>query len=490
VRTRLLFRILQFPASLCIVAAIVILYHKGIAANATTVALTFLLGILAVATLWGMAVAVVMSVVAMLAWNFYFLPPTGTLTIADPENWVALFAFLAVAVISSHLSTRARQKAADAFARQRDIEKLYAFSQGLLESRNVMELVNRIPTQIVNAFEVGAAALFLADKQKVYRSGPVVPQLETESLKAVLARDEPVIDAANSVCFVPVRMGVHPVGSLGLSGVPLSRQTLEAIGTLIAVAMEHARAVEQVGQTEASREAEKLRTALLDAVAHALRTPLTSIKASVTNLISNPSLGNAQRQELLTIINEESDRLNRLVGEAAEMARLDAGEVELKIEPEPIERVITSALDRCRVSLGNRVVNVNVADGLPRVRMDVARAREVLVHLIENANQYSPPDQPITITAEASGDCVVTSVADRGSGIDDPERALVFEKFYRGKDQRYSVEGTGMGLPIAKAIVEAHGGAISLTSQRGHGSVFSFTLPAERSRAAAAPVHS
>jgi two-component system, OmpR family, sensor histidine kinase KdpD len=490
VRTRILIRIMEFPAALGIVIGIALLYHEVIPVNATTVALTFLLAILAVSTVWGMAVAVAMSLAAMLAFNYYFLPPTGTFRVANAEDWVALLAFLAVAVISSHLSTRARQKAADASARQRDMEKLYSFSQGLLESRNVMELVNRIPGQIVKAFEVGAAALFLADKQKVYRSGPVIPQLDTESLKSILARDEPVIDAANSVSFLPVRMGVHPVGSLGISGTVLSWQTLEAIATLIAVAMEHARAVEQVGQTEAAREAEKLRTALLDAVTHALRTPLTSIKASVTNLISNPGLAGEQRQELLTIINEESDRLNRLVGEAAEMARLDAGEVELNVEPHPIDHVITAALERCRTSLGNREVRVNVADGLPRARVDVARAREVLVHLIENANQYSPPDQPITITAEANGEFVVTSVADRGAGIDDPERALVFEKFYRGKDQRYSVEGTGMGLPIAKAIVEAHGGSISLTSQRGHGSVFSFTLPADRGRPAPAPVHS
>jgi two-component system sensor histidine kinase KdpD len=489
-RARILIRILQFPAALAIVAAITVVYHKAIPVNATTVALTFLLAILAVSTFWGMVVAVVMSAVSMVAWNYYFLPPTGTLTISDPENWVALFAFLAVAIISSKLSTQARQQAADALARRRDMEKLYTFSQGLLESRNVMELVNRIPTQIVNAFEVGAAALFLADKQKVYRSGPVVPQLDTERLKSILARDEPVIDEANSVCFLPVRMGVHPVGSLGISGSVLPRQTLEAIATLIAVAMEHARAVEQVGQTEAAREAEKLRTALLDAVTHALRTPLTSIKASVTNLISNPKLAPAQQQELLTIINEESDRLNRLVGEAAEMARLDAGEVELHVEPLPIEKVITASLDRCHASLGGREVRVQIAEGLPRARMDVARAQEVLVHLIENANQYSPPDQPITITAEANGDCVVTSVADRGSGIDDQERPLIFEKFYRGKDQRYSVEGTGMGLPIAKAIVEAHGGTISVTSQLGHGSVFSFTLPADRSRVSPVPVPS
>jgi two-component system sensor histidine kinase KdpD len=225
-----------------------------------------------------------------------------------------------------------------------------------------------------------------------------------------------------------------------------------------------------------------LRTALLDAVTHALRTPLTSIKASVTNLLSNGGLVAEQKHELLTIINEETDRLNRLVGEAGEMARLDAGEVELELKPHTVDELIKAALEHCKGSLGSRPVNVQVAPGLPPVRADLARAREVLVHLIENANQYSSPNQPITITAEAHGDTVVTSVADRGDGIDDLEQALIFEKFYRGKDQRYSVEGTGMGLPIAKAIVEAHGGSINLMSQRGHGSVFSFSLPVDHSR--------
>jgi two-component system sensor histidine kinase KdpD len=228
-----------------------------------------------------------------------------------------------------------------------------------------------------------------------------------------------------------------------------------------------------------------LRTALLDAVTHALRTPLTSIKASVTNLLSNSGLVEGQRQELLTIINEETDRLNRLVGEAGEMARLDAGEVELDLKPHLIEEVIDATLDFCKGSLGNRKVNVHVAKGLPQVRIDLSRAREVLVHLIENANRYSEASQPITITAEGSADTVTVSVADRGDGIDDLEQALIFEKFYRGKNQRYSVEGTGMGLPIAKAIVAAHGGALSLMSQRGHGSVFSFTLPVYQNR----PVH-
>lgn len=469
-------------AAFIVAAGIPFLYHRFLHVSATTVALTLVLAILAVSTVWGMAVSVSMSLVASGAFVHYFFHHAGRYAIYSAENVVTLSAFLVVSILASHLSSRARQQAEYASARRRDVEKLYTFSQGLLESGNVIELLNRIPAQIVDVFEVGAAALLLSEKQKVYRSGPVVPHLDLENLKTVVAREEPVIDVANSVSFVPVRLGMRPIGSVGISGTILPRRTLEAIGTLIAVAMERARAVEQLGQNEASREGERLRTALLDSVTHALRTPLTSIKGAVTNLLSNTNLDDAQRRDLLTIINEESDRLDRLVGEAAEMSQLDSGNVDLNIEPHSIDEVISAALVHCRAALGHRPVEVRVSPDLPLVRADLPRASEVLVQLVENANQYSPADQPITITAEKSGDFVVTSVADRGNGIDDPEQGLIFEKFYRGRDQRYTVQGTGMGLPIAKAIIEAHGGSISLTSQRGQGSVFSFTLPADGNR--------
>ena len=185
VREPFLIRFLRFLAAFGIVAGISIFYRHVLPVNPTTVALTFLLAILAVSTAWGLAVSVFMSIVAMLAFNYYFLPPVGKFTIADPQNWVALFSFLVVSVLASTLSTQARQKAEDASARRREIEKLYAFSQVLLESGNVIQLLNRIPAQIVNTFEVGAAALLLSEKQKVYRSGPAIPRLDIDSLKAI-----------------------------------------------------------------------------------------------------------------------------------------------------------------------------------------------------------------------------------------------------------------------------------------------------------------
>jgi two-component system sensor histidine kinase KdpD len=185
-------------------------------------------------------------------------------------------------------------------------------------------------------------------------------------------------------------------------------------------------------------------------------------------------------QELLTIIDEECDRLNRLVEEAAEMARLEAGEFELKLGAMPARDIIDAALSHCRNALGSREIRIAASPELPPVRADLDRAAQALVQLIENANLYSPKDRPIVISAERNGNSVLTSVADQGPGIEEFELGMIFDKFYRGKDQRYIVQGTGMGLPIAKVLVEAQGGTMSVTSQLGHGSVFSFTLPIDR----------
>jgi two-component system, OmpR family, sensor histidine kinase KdpD len=473
-------RAFGFALSIVLVAGIAFFYRHVLLVNQTTVALTFLLAILAVSAVWGMVVSVFMSMVAMLVFNYEFLPPVGTLTIADPQNWVALGAFLVTSTVGSQLSARIRKEADEAHHRRREIERLYKFSQKLLGEGNVIQLMNAIPNYIVESFEAGAAELFLPQKDKFYRSGFGAAHLDEEKMKATFLRDETTIEPQQSLYFVPVRLGVRPIGSLGISGARLSRQTIEAIGSLVAIAIERARNVEQLSQTEAERQGERLKSALLDSITHDFRTPLTSMKAAVTGLLANGKTNAAQSRELLTIINEECDRLNHLVEEAAEMARLEAGEVELRFVPTSIEEIVQLALERMKSSLGGRTVQVRVSPDLPLVEADADRAKDILVNLIDNANLYSPKDQPISITAELSGDYLTISVADRGPGIDDFEQGMIFDKFYRGKDQRYLVRGTGMGLPIAKAIVTAHRGTVGVTSQLGHGSVFSFTLPVAR----------
>jgi two-component system sensor histidine kinase KdpD len=473
-------RTFGFLLSIFTVAAIAFLYRKVVPANQTTVALSFLLAILAVSAVWGMAVSVFMSVGAMLTFNYLFLPPVGNFSIADPQNWVALGAFLFTSIMGSQLSARIRKEADEAHSRRREIERLYKFSQKLLGEGNVIQLMNAIPNYVVESFEAGAAELFLPQKEKFYRSGYGSSHLDEERMKAAFLRDEMTIESQHSLYFIPVRLGVRAIGSLGISGARLSRQTLDAVGSLVAIAIERARAVEQLGQTEAERQGERLKSALLDSVTHDFRTPLTSMKAAVTSLLASKKADAAQRQELLSIINEECDRLNHLVEEASEMARLDAGEIELHFAPTPVEEIIQGALAHMKSSLGSRTVDVRVIPGLPRVEADAERTKDILVNLIDNANLYSRKDEPIVISAELTGDSVTISVADRGPGIDDFEQGMIFDKFYRGKDQRYLVRGTGMGLPIAKAIVAAHRGTISVTSQLGHGSVFSFTLPVAR----------
>lgn len=465
------------------VVGITLVGYRGLHLNQTTMALAFLLGVLGISASWGLREAVFMSVIATLAFNYYFLPPIGTFTIADPQNWIALFAFLVTAVTASQLSARARRGARAAIERRQELERLYAFSQLLLSSDNPAELLNLIPRYIVDSFGIRSAAISLASRSDMYRSGPNIDGLESSDLQLICRRGEPRFDAAQQLAFMPLRMGMRVVGCVGVSGSVLSRQTLEAIGSLVAISIERAGAVEKLSRAEAARESEQLRSVLLDSVTHEFRSPLTAIKASVTSLLGSPNHSPErhspeEKQELLTIIDEESDRLNRLIGEAAEMAQLDANKVEFRFTFAPIGPVVANVLDELKQTLVHHPVEVKIPPDFPNARMDSVHIKEVLVHLIENAAKYSPAEAPIRITAEAKNRMLTINIADRGPGIDDFEQSLVFEKFYRGRNQRVQVHGTGMGLAICKAIVEAHGGQLGVTSQLGHGSVFYFSLPA------------
>jgi len=456
---------------------IVVVYSRLLHVNPTTVALTFFLAVLSVAAAWGLRYAIPLSIAATLCFNFFFLPPVGTFTIADTGNWVALVAFFVTSVIASQLSERARRQTREANLRKQDVERLYTFSQQLLVSENVLDLLRFVPRYVTETFGVDQAALYVLPKDQIYRSNPERQEIPAAQLKDAALRNDATIDLAQRVAIFPVRLGVRAVGALGMSGDIPSRATLDAAGSLIATAIERARAIEDVAHVEASRESERLRSALLDSVTHEFRTPLTAIKASVTTLRTGLTLTHEQKEDLLAVIEEESDRLNRLVGEAVEMAQLDAREVKLDLQPHGMRQVIDAAVAESKQLLSDHPVEIRVSENLPRALMDLTWLKKVLQHLLENAAKYSPPGSPIFISSEIKNDRLITSVADRGSGIDDLERSMIFDKFYRGQSQRFRVQGTGMGLAIVKAIVEAHGGRIEVTSQLGQGSVFSFGLP-------------
>jgi two-component system, OmpR family, sensor histidine kinase KdpD len=236
----------------------------------------------------------------------------------------------------------------------------------------------------------------------------------------------------------------------------------------------------QTSKLQATHESERLKLVFLDAITHDFKTPLTSIKASVTGLLDDLETDREQRKELLTIIDEECDRINQLVSEASEIARLESGEMKLELASHSVEELISAALADCRSATSNRRICLDVKHLNSRLRVDLSLAKRILVHLITNAQLYSSPGQTVRITTNKHNKFHTFSVADQGPGIEEEELGHIFEKFYRGKNERHRVQGTGMGLPIAKTIVEAHGGTIRVVSCLGQGSVFTFSLPAER----------
>lgn len=489
-------------------AGIVTAFHHFSGISDTTVALTMLLLVLLLAGNWGLRYAVGASIAATLLFNYFFLPPIGTLTIADTRNWVALFAFLGTAIYASHLASRIREESEEANARRHESEMLYRLGRQLLQPESVTQLFNFIPSSVADAFNSPAVTLFIAEGERIYLSDPKYisnPKLAMPSSDqpadptcADRTRSEIVADLREAMMLpifrppsagcpvaIPLRIGVRPSGALLLESTTLSRETMEALSGLVSMSIERAGALENSARSEAAKETERLRTALLDSVTHELRTPLTSIKASITALLSQQSLDAPSQHELLTIIDEESDRLNHLIEQAVEMAQLDANKVQLEIKPLAVAMLVDAALAQWRIAHPTREIRISLSHALPSVRADEAWIEKVLGNLLENAAKYSPANQPIFVSADTQGDMLSISVADRGAGIDSLEQGMIFDKFYRGQTyrdptQRNRVGGTGMGLAIARAIVTAHGGTIGVTSQIGHGSVFTFTLPIAR----------
>jgi two-component system sensor histidine kinase KdpD len=468
--------LVRFCGSILIVIAITVFYAViFVRVNSTTIALTYLLGTLAIATGWGLIEAVVTSIVAMLCFNFFFLEPVGTLTISDPQNWIALFAFLVTAIVTSELSASAKNRALEATRRRQEMERLYELSRSLMLLDKESATGAQIAARIAQTFDIPSVALFDRTRDQVFRNGIDSHSISDNKFRDVAIQATPFHDESRNLAVLPIALGGESVGALAISSTSISDTALQAICNLAGIALEKSRMEEASHRMEAARQNEAMKAMLLDALAHEFKTPLTSIKAAASSILEEPS---EAQKELRTIIEEEADRLNALVNETMHMARIEAGDLKLQIRAQNVPDLITSVLAQVKVLADERQIKVDVPNDLPQVLADAELAGLTIRQLLTNALKYSDPESPIEVRASHEGAFVRISVKDKGPGIPVRERQRVFERYYRMPENAGRVPGTGLGLHIARNIVEAHGGKIGLRSEPGQGCDFSFTLPA------------
>jgi two-component system sensor histidine kinase KdpD len=449
--------------------------------NATTAGFGYLVLVLLIASTWGFIEAFCASIAATLTFNFFFLPPFGTFTIADPQNWIALFSFLATSLVASRLSTKAKRRAVDAINRQKDLERLYTFSRAILLIDEGEPFARQLAAKLAEILELGAVVLYERASDRFFRSGPLDFDGLDEQLRDAALHGTTFSDAKGARIITAVRLGSEPIASLALQGARMPDSVLQGIANLVAIGLERSKARDLASQIEAARESEQLRTTLIDAMAHELKTPLTSIKAATTALAFEPDQPLQSRTELINIADEETERLLGLIDDAVEMARLDSADIEIHREPSRLSDLVHDVLASMQTGIDGRPFEV-LGDGKePPIPVDQRLLKLAIKQLIDNALKYSPPGTPVAIRVTDSDGMTSLEITDHGKGIPPNEQTRIFDRFYRSPSVKKQMPGSGLGLSIARSIARAHHGDLSVRSQPGE-TTFRLWLPGEHLR--------
>ncbi len=488
-----------------VLAAIPVAHLLRNTLDVSNVALVFLTAILAGAVMHGLGPSLFASFVAVLAYNFFFLPPLYTFTIEDPENVVTLVFFLVTAFIASNLAAGVRAQAVTARARARTTEELYQFSRKLAGIVSLDDLLWATTYQIAAMLKLRVVVLMPEHphSETIIVRGAYPPEDEMDEADLAAARwcwqsNRPAGRGADTLpgakrLFLPLRTAGGPVAVVGIDrdeAGPLltqdQRRLLDALGDQAAVSIERIGLAEDVDRARLLAETERLRSALLTSISHDLRTPLATILGAAGTLQSyHETLSAEQRGELLGSIAEEAERLNRFVANLLDMTRLESGAVVLRREPTDLGEVIGSALNRAGKVLAGHRVSLEVGPGLPLLDLDAVLTEQVLFNLLDNAARYTPPGSTVTLRAWQDGREVRMQVIDDGPGIAAGLTERIFEKFYRapeaGTQADHRRAGTGLGLAICRGFIEAMGGRITASNRADRtGAVFTIALPAAR----------
>jgi two-component system sensor histidine kinase KdpD len=418
--------------------------------------------------------ATAISVAAVASLNYFFIPPIFSFE-NSPSNWVALGAFEFTALVISRLSLRSRLQAIEATAGRRDMERLYETSRRILLLDSSGEPGSLITSLIREIFELDAVQLFDAQSGKTYRSGEDLLGAERQTRDTYFLGED-TFDPQMKSWYCVLRLGTRPVGGLALNGTEMSKLAATALASLGGIALERARALQRQSRAQAARQTEQLRTAVLDALAHEFKTPLTVARTASSGLLAVGGLSELQK-DLVTVIDQQASKLDHLSSRLLTAARLDSTEFRPQRERVLFSRLVSAAIQRLDQETDRMRFQVSV----PSREMPIFADRELiltsLVQLVDNAIKYSEPGSRIEICFTAKDTTVVLKVRSKGLVIAPVDRERIFERFYRAPQTHHLPAGTGLGLSIVKKIVEAHHGHVWAEGEADYGTSFSVALP-------------
>jgi two-component system sensor histidine kinase KdpD len=462
--------------------------------NPTIAGLLLLLIILITATAVRVHVAIAVSVIATLAFNFFLLPPFYTFTLADPQNWVALFVFLVVAIVASQLSAAVRARAQEAVGRRDELARLFDLSRDVLVMTDSREAISTLARSVARRFDLESLAITLPRKDgwDVFAGGTQTVSLDTRQLSAAFAAAQASLEfdayartyaghktlmvEGQLIRLVPLRVGTKPIGLLAAAGRPVEAGTLDALAGVVAIAIERVKFLEERKDAELTRQSEALKTALLASLSHDLRTPLTAIRVAATNVKAS-RLTEGERIDQGDLILTEVERLTRLFQNVLEMARIDAGAIATEPRWAHPSEIVAAARNQVEHTLQQHILQVRVDPDVP-VKVDPRLTATALAHLLENAAQYAPAGTTIQLTAGASDEGLMVAVRDHGPGIAPADLPHLFDRFYRGAAANVRASGTGMGLWIARGLLAVERGQVWAENCPDGGALFTIRVPA------------
>ena len=445
--------------------------------RATTAGMVFLVVVVVTATQAGLVVSLYSAMLCALSFDYFFLPPIHTFILAGPQEWVSMFTFAISSLVAGRVAERAKKQKEQAEQRREDVERLYLFSQEMLLHEDAAALIRDLPGLVRQIFDLEGVVLYARDRDQYVADHAEWNELFKANLRDLDAGKLSSSGVQEGFEAHVLLVGMRPVGAIAWRPASLSRELATALSAQAAIALTRAIAIEASARLEASRESERLRAALIDSLTHELRTPLTSIRAAATTLTQGEGLDDSARRDLAMVIDEESAHLDALIGEAVEMAEIDANVLKVQPSPQHTRTLLEHVWAESRSALARHQVVLMVQEPDTPAWFDARLLGRVFRHLIENAALYSPAESRIVLRSRRVDGRLEFEVEDNGPGIDKMDLPHIFEKFYRGKRGAKLGKGTGMGLAIARAIVLAHGGDISVETNPEHGTTFRFWVP-------------